>query len=109
MKEAPSYLVFVHPEIIPHLKSVGLIAIDLINDSNYITCSAISNSPLAGFLDLTLYRSKNQPDQQVLFVVSLPIQYVLFVFSARGEDVRTNPGFHIPPKDVDNLPEKPSR
>ena len=90
------YLVFLHPEIIPYLKSLGIFEIAKINDSEYVSCSTIHPSLLPGFLDLTLPRI--QDDQDFHFSVSLPARYVVYVCWAQNQAVDRILGFRSAPK-----------
>ena len=96
------YLIFLHPEIIPHLQSIGIIEIVEINGSKYMPCSTINASPLPGFLDVTLPRI--QGDQNFDFAFSLPIHCVIYICWASFDKIR---GFRNIPKDIDNHLEPP--
>ena len=99
------YLVFLHPEVIPYLKSLGIFEIVEINGSKYMPCSTIHSSPRPGFLHLTLPRI--QDDQDFDFSVSLPARYVVYVCWVQNQAVDRILGFRSIPKVVDNLPDTP--
>jgi hypothetical protein len=92
MSESKSYLVFLHPEAIPYLNSLGIFHVEEIKGSTYLPCSSIQPSSLLGFLDLTLPRI--QDDQDFDFSVSLPIHYIVYVCWVQNQGVDRILGFH---------------
>jgi hypothetical protein len=105
MSTTKSYLVFLHPEVIPYLKSLGIFHMAEIEGSTYLPCSTIHPSALPGFLDVTLPRIRE--DQDFDFSASLPAQYVVYVCWVEDQTVDKILGFRSSSKDIDSSLEKP--
>ena len=101
-----NYLVFIRPEIIPYLQSVEIYGVEKIKDSDCLVCSKVHpSSLLPGFVDLTL--PKIQDGQDMEFVASIPLQYIVYICWADNETLNKIPGFRSKKVDVDNHLEPP--
>ena len=91
MNKSQSYLVFLSPNVVPYLQSIGIFGIDKIDNCDYIACSNIHLNH--HYLELTIsrYHLWNQTDND--FSISIPHHFVMYTCAAHGADLKQIPGF----------------
>jgi len=88
-----NYIVFIRPEIIPYIEATEIFKTEKINGLDCIVCSKIHpSSPLSGFVDLTL--PKIQEEQELEFVGTIHLQYIVHVCWVNNQTLRKIRGFH---------------